>query len=77
MFWCFDIRLTYAFAGFLMQTEEVEGTEGINDEEQPKGAGNDEGPSASHGGSDDAPDMVEGYQDIAGGDRDHEVGGGV
>jgi hypothetical protein len=44
MFWCFDIRLTYAFAGFLMQTEEVEGTEGINDEEQPKGAGNDEGP---------------------------------
>jgi hypothetical protein len=42
---CFDIRLTYGFARFLMQTEEAKGTEGINDEEYPEGAGGEEGPS--------------------------------
>jgi hypothetical protein len=65
--------LTYTFAWFLMQMEEAEGTEGINDEEQPGGAGNDEGPSAPHDGNKNVPDAVMGHQDTTEGNWDHEV----
>jgi hypothetical protein len=70
---CFNIHLTYVFAWFLMKTEEAEGTEGINDEEQPEGAVNDEGTSAPRDRNGNVPDTIRGHQDTAKGDRDREV----
>jgi hypothetical protein len=70
---CFDIRLTYVFAGFLMQMEEAEGNECIIDEEQPKDVGNNKGPLVPRDGGSDVPNMVEGHQDMTKGDGDHEL----
>jgi hypothetical protein len=43
-----------------MQAEEAKETEGIDDEERPQGAGNDEGPSAPRDGGNDVLNMGEG-----------------
>jgi hypothetical protein len=40
--------------------EEAEGVEGINDEDQPEGVGNDEGPSTLHDGSNIVLDTIKG-----------------
>jgi hypothetical protein len=42
---CFDIHLTYVLLGSCYRQEEAEEVEGIDDGEQPEGAGNDEDPS--------------------------------
>jgi hypothetical protein len=56
-----------------MQSKEAKGAEGANDEEQPEGDGNDEGPSAPHDAGNVVPDTVEGRRGTAEGDQDREV----
>jgi hypothetical protein len=68
---CVDIH--FCISGLLMQAEDAAEAEEVNDEERPKDAANDGGPSAPCDGSNVVPDATEGNQGAANDDQNREV----